>query len=88
MSSDLVHGFRSVLKPLLLKLLLENVPYYGPVYIPLQDFIEKKGKASFYTFSVYEWEQYKTQFESFLKKEYPDYSFEKVEAFMKKLIER
>ena len=86
MSADLVRGFQSALKPPIFKLLLENAPYYGPAYIPLQDFIEKKEKASFYTFSVYEWEQYRTQFESFLKKEYPDYSFADVEAFMEKLI--
>ena len=88
MSSDLVHGFRSALKPPLFKLLLENAPYYGPAYIPLQDFMEKKETAFFYTFSVYEWEQYKMQFESFLKKEYSEYSFENVQAYMKKLIDR
>jgi hypothetical protein len=88
MSSNLMHGFKSALKPHLFKLLLESVSYYGPSYLPFQDFIEKKRRESFYTFSVYEWEQYQHQFESFLKKDYPNYSFENVQASMKKLIER
>ena len=87
MSTNLIHGFKSALKPPLFKLLLENAPYYGPPFIPLQNFIEKKGAQSFYTFPVYEWNQSKAQFEAFLKKTYPDYSFEKVQASIKKLIE-
>jgi len=87
MSSKLIHGFKSALKPQLFKLLLENALYYGPPYLPLLSFIEKKERESFYTFSVYEWKQYQTQFESFLKKDYPNYSFENVQTFMKKLIE-
>ena len=50
--------------------------------------LSKKKRGHFFILSVYEWEQYKPQFESFLKKEYPDYSFENVQAYMKKLIER
>src|SRR5207244_2518570 len=40
--AEVIDGFKSALKPQLFKLLLENAPYYGPPYLPLYDFIQKK----------------------------------------------
>lgn len=86
MSAGLIDGFRSALKPQLFKILLENAPYYGPPYLPSNDFIQQKSKDIFPTFSIYQWEEYKSEFEMFLKKEYSDYSFKEVEGYIKKLI--
>lgn len=86
MSAGLIDGFKSALKPQLFKILLENAPYYGPPYLPLQDFIQQKSKDIFPTFSVYQWKEYQSEFEFFLKKEYTDYSFKEVGSYIKKII--
>jgi len=86
LSSNFINGFKSALKPELFKRLLENAPYYGPAYLPLYTFIKQKNQEIFATFSVYQWEIYQDEFQLFLKKEYPDYSFKEIQNYIRKLI--
>ena len=88
MSAKLVDGFRSSLKHQLFKNLIGNAPAYGPPYLLFFHFAEKIIHNKIQTFSLFQWEIFQNDLQSFLKKEYPQYSYKNVEGYINSIIDR
>lgn len=84
--ANLINDFKSSLNPQLFNKLLEKVSTYGPPYLPVYSFAQKNIHQGIVTFPIYQWEQYKDALEKYLKKEYPSYSFKKLNVYLNKLL--